>query len=150
MGIFDDFRRKKIEKLKEKKDVSALLEIVKRSRTVGTSIFDKYGVVEKIVEIGSPAVEPLIKTLKNDPDDVARWVAAEALGNIGDNRAVDPLIGTLMNDGHADVRWHAAEALGVLGDDKAIKSLTDALKDRDKWVQDFAKSALEKIRTRKR
>jgi len=157
MGIFDKFRKeksemweKKTEKMKDKKeDVFSLLEILKRSRTIGTSISDEYGALDKIVEIGVPAVEPLIDTLKRDHDEVARWVAAEALGRIGDSRAVSPLIETLINDSHPDVRWHAADALGTLGDDKAVKYLTDALKDNDDWVRDFAKKALEEIKTKK-
>jgi HEAT repeat protein len=150
MGIFDKLRKNKLEKMVDKKDVSSLLKILRNSRTVGTSIFDQYGALDKIVEIGTPAVEPLIETLRRDQDDVGRWVAAEALGRIGDNRAVSPLIDALRNDRHPDVRWHAADALGTLGDDKAVKYLEDALKDGDSWVRDFAKKALDEIRTKKR
>jgi len=133
------------EKMEAANDVSSLLEILKSSRTIGTSIFDQDGSLDKIVEIGAPAVEPLIKALKRDEDEIARWVATEALGRIGDNRAVDPLIETLKNDVHPDVRWHTAEALGILGDEKAVEFLKDALKDEDNWVRDFAEEALKKF-----
>ena len=65
MGIFNKSRKKKSENMKDKKeDVSSLLEILKRSRVIGTSIADDYGALDKIVEIGAPAVEPLINIKK--------------------------------------------------------------------------------------
>jgi len=141
--------KKKLEKTEDAKDVPSLLEILKRSRIIGASIFDQYGALDKIVEIGAPAVEPLIEALKRDEDEVARWVAADALGTIGDNRAVEPLIEALKNDVHPDVQWHAAESLGRLRDDRAVEFLADALKDEDSMVREFAKKALKEIKAKK-
>lgn len=149
MGVFDAFRKREPKIMDPKRKVGSLLEILKRSKTVGTSIFDQHGALDKIVEIGGPAVDPLIEALRNEYDPVARWVSAEALGRIGDGRAVNPLIAILINDPHADVRWHAADALGTLGDDRAVEALTAALKDKDNWVRDFAKKSLETIKTKK-
>ncbi len=153
MGIFDAFRKrepKMVEpkRIDSKREVASLLEILKRSRTVGTSIMDRHGALDKIVEIGAPAVDPLIEALRSEYDPVARWVSAEALGRIGDGRAVNPLIATLAHDGHPDVRWHAADALGTLGDGRAIEGLTAALTDKDSWVRDFAKKSLETIKAK--
>lgn len=160
MGIFDAFRKKEpspatndrpVDTPKPavvKKQVAMLLQKLKNSRTVGTSIFDRDGALDKIVEIGPPAVEHLIEALRTDYDPIARWASVEALGRIGDLRALDPLIARLANDSHADVRWHAADSLGTMGDEKAIPALTAALKDQDKWVRDFAKASLEKIRAK--
>jgi HEAT repeat protein len=160
MGIFDAFRKKeprpaatdrpadtpKPEAVKRK--VASLLQKLKNSRTVGTSIFDRDGALDKIVEIGPPAVDHLIEALRTDYDPIARWTSVEALGRIGDSRAIDPLISRLANDSHADVRWHAADSLGTLGDGRAVPALTAALKDSDSWVRDFAKASLEKIRAK--
>ena len=132
--------------MKESKDVSALLKILKNSRTIGSSIFDQYGALDKIVEIGTEAINPLIEALAKEKDEVARWVSAEALGRIGDSRAVEPLINALIKDRHPDVRWHAAEALGQLGDKRALEPLKDASKDKDDWVRNHAKEALKKIK----
>ena len=157
MGIFDAFRKKASRTeagtgqadppkvANPGKKVASLLETLKRSRTVGTSIFDKHGALDKIVAIGAPAVDPLIAALRNDIDPIARWASAEALGRIGDGRAVDPLIAALASDGHADVRWHAADSLGTLGDVKAIPALIAAKNDKDSWVRDFAKKSLETL-----
>jgi HEAT repeat protein len=68
--------------------------------------------------IGTPAVEPLIATLK-DKDWKARWAAASTLGRIGDTRAVEPLhaaaAGTTWirphRAGPVEARQAAAEAL---------------------------------------
>lgn len=68
--------------------------------------------------IGTPAVEPLIATLK-DKDWKARWAAASTLGRIGDTRAVGPLhaaaAGTIWirphRAGPVEARQAAAEAL---------------------------------------
>ena len=45
----------------------------------------------ELVEIGEPAVEPLINALE-DENWRARWRAADALGKIGEARAIEPLI----------------------------------------------------------
>ena len=51
---------------------------------------------EALSSVSAPAVEPLFAALK-DPDDRVRWVAAEALGNGGDEKAVSPLIAALAD-----------------------------------------------------
>ena len=161
MGIFDVFRKKEPRTAAEqkpaappkpaevKRKVASLLQKLKNSRTVGTSIFDKHGALDKIVEIGPPAVEHLIEALQTDYDPIARWTSVEALGRIGDARAAAPLIAVLKNDSSADVRWHAADSLGTLGDVRAIEALTAALKDQDSWVRDFAKKSLETLRAKR-
>jgi HEAT repeat protein len=160
MGLFDAFRKKEHRPAAEpapaaplkpeqaKKKVASLLQKLKNSRTVGTSIFDKDGALDKIVEIGPPAVGHLIEALQTEYDPIARWTSVEALGRIGDSRALGPLIAALGRDSHADVRWHAADSLGTLGDPTAIDALKAALQDKDDWVRDFAKKSLETLRAR--
>ena len=95
---------------------------------------------DKCVEIGAPAVEPLIIALK---DWRVREAAAEALGKIG-APAVEPLIDALR-DKSEDVRKAAAEALGEIGDVRAVEPLIAALKDKDDDVREAAAEALVKI-----
>lgn len=135
-----------VEKMKANKDVKGLLVVLKDSRIIGTSITDSYGALDKIIEIGTAAIEPLIEALESDGDEVVRWVSANALGRIGDERAVEPLIEALKNEVHPDVRWHVAEALGELEDERATRPLTEALGDEDSWVRNYAASALRKIK----
>lgn len=71
-------------------------------------------------------VEGLIEALKHK-DLTVRRQAAEALGELGDDRAVEPLIGALK-DKDTWLRWCAAEALGKIGDERAVKHLIEALK----------------------
>ncbi|MCJ7657659.1 MAG: HEAT repeat domain-containing protein, partial [Anaerolineales bacterium] len=51
---------------------------------------------EKCIDIGEPAVEPLVAALKDKDEDVSRSVA-EVLGQIGDPHAVELLINILKD-----------------------------------------------------
>ncbi|MCC7451480.1 MAG: HEAT repeat domain-containing protein [Anaerolineae bacterium] len=77
--------------------------------------------VQALVDIGQPAVEPLLKALHN-PNGHIRLGAARVLGRIRDIRAVEPLIGTLK-DVDQEVAGAAAQALGQLGDKRAVEPL---------------------------
>jgi len=109
----------------------------------------------------------------NDP--TVQYDAAEALGEIGDNRAVEPLLAALKSDETSGVRWKAVEALaklgtpavagligalqhedddvrwkaaiglGEIGDPKAIPPLIDLLCDDDRFVRSRAAYALSMI-----
>lgn len=97
---------------------------------------------EKCVEIGLPAVEPLIAILED-----ARWIhksfnAAWVLGKIGDMRAVKPLINALQTARDERVRFAAAEALGQIGNLRAVNPLIAALEDSEWAVRKNAAYAL--------
>jgi HEAT repeat protein len=109
---------------------------------VETSIFSREA-IKVLIIIGQPAVEPLIKALR-DKNIIVRKNATEALGEIGDKRASEPLINALEDD-DGTVRQYAAEALGKIGDNQALKPLTAALRDRKSKVQEAAREAIEKI-----
>ncbi len=129
--------------------------------------------VEELVEIGDPAVEPLIAVLEDEDVSVQKY-ATDALGRIGDVRAVEPLLlaaskagpSTLgktqvalreigepavepliaaLQDEDSSVRRWAAWALGEIGDARAVEPLIAALNDRDFWVRRTTAEALEKI-----
>jgi hypothetical protein len=72
-------------------------------KAIGKSLVVRHA----LVKIGEPAVEPLIKALK---DEDYSYSAAKALGEIGDKRAVEPLIKALEDD-----LSYAASALRKLG-----------------------------------
>ena len=126
-----------------------------------------------LVDIGRPAVKPLLKLLEDDEWKL-RWYASEILGEIGDKEAVqglivamgddnsgvrsksmlslveigkaaiDPLIKAL-SDENWQIRRHAAEALGVISTKKAVKPLIETLNDKNSWVQKTATESLGNI-----
>jgi HEAT repeat protein len=128
--------------------------------------------VKKLKE--SRNVEGLIFALR-DKDPTVQYDAAEALGDIGDERAVEPLLTAFKNDETGGVRWKAAEALsklgtysvagligalqhddddvrwkaaialGEIGDPQAIPSLIRVLCDKDRFVRSRAAYALSMI-----
>jgi HEAT repeat protein len=59
---------------------------------------------DKCVEIGGPAVDPLIAALMDQSlrDKYSKQAAARALGRIGDARAVEPLIAVLSSFDNVD------------------------------------------------
>jgi FOG: HEAT repeat len=71
----------------------------------------RIGAIEALGAIRSPrSVEPLIRKLKSDPDSEIRWVAALALGDIGDHRAV-PALEEALHDSERYVRYGAVISL---------------------------------------
>jgi len=66
------------------------------------------------------------------PEDVGavQWMAARALGRIGDLRAVEPLAQAMGKAG-GDLGVYVAEALGELGDRRAVPALIGAARRRE-------------------
>jgi HEAT repeat protein len=82
-----------------------------------------------LVQIGPPAIEPLIAALKDENWKV-RHTAASVLGWLGDERAVEPLI-TALRDTNDNVVLAAAGALTELDDARGVEPLAAALKDQN-------------------
>jgi len=97
----------------------------------------------QLEEAGEPAVEPLIRALKDRHVDVRKSIA-EALGMMGDQRAVEPLIEALKDENEG-VREVAALALGMMGDQRAVEPLIEALKDGCADVRGNAAEALGRL-----
>ena len=95
------------------------------------------------MEVGAPAVEPLV-TILGAGGAGTRQAAATALGAIGDPRAIDPLVAALA-DYYAHVREASATALGAIGDPRAIDPLVAALGDGYPEVRQAAATALGRI-----
>lgn len=117
-------------------------ELIRQLRDEKPSV--RNSAIEALVEIGQPAVYPLIGVLE-DEYWVLRWRVSEVLGLIGDPRAVQPLINALA-DKNEWVRRRAAEALGRIGDEQAIQPLIKALKDESPNVRTVATRALALIK----
>lgn len=62
-----------------------------------------------LVQIGKPAVEPLIEALKRESAQI-RMLAADTLGQIGDRRAIVPLM-NLFCDRDREVQESARMAM---------------------------------------
>ena len=99
--------------------------------------------VVDLEKYGQPAAEFLIQAL-SDEDRWVRYLAADALANIGATNSIDSLI-SLLRDPEQDVRFAAAAALGKLGDPKAIKSLQEVLRKDNGYVKIAAEEALVRI-----
>jgi HEAT repeat protein len=93
---------------------------------------------DKCVEIGPPAVPPLIAALK-----AGSSAAAIALGEIGDARAIAPLMAALRktNDGASEAAVGALARIGA----PAVGLLVAALKDWDDRLCERAAGALVKV-----
>lgn len=94
-----------------------------------------------ILELGRArdpgALDPLLRALR-DPNRDVRWVAVEALGELGDRRAVAPLVAYLQMRRKEVYRWHkrlVANALGAIGGGEAVEALTAMLADPDLFVR---------------
>jgi HEAT repeat protein len=96
--------------------------------------------VVDLEKFGQPAAEFLVQALA-DEDRWVRYLAADALANIGATNSVDSLI-SLLRDPEQDVRFAAAAALGKIGDPKAIKSLQEVLRRDNGYVKVAAEEAL--------
>lgn len=88
---------------------------------------------EALVELGAPAVERLVGTLK-DKDEMVRQQAIIALGRIKDQAALDPLI-EMLKDPDWFARLTAAAALEKIGDERGRLAIKSLLKDPDMVVR---------------
>lgn len=123
------------------------------------------GARKALVEIGTPAVDPLIATLKVSLEegiatlrsrnaDMDEYTASEAWGSMraaaGDTLhligepAVGPLIAALKDKDEL-VRLPAVAVLMSSGDDRAVHPLIDALKDKEDEVRRVAAMGLGKL-----
>ncbi len=104
---------------------------------------ERWKAVIELERFGQPATDYLIPALK-DEDRWVRYLAADALANIGASQSVSPLI-TLLKDPDQDVRFAAAAALGRIGDAKAMSPLEAVLKNDNAYVRIAAEEAIERI-----
>jgi HEAT repeat protein len=93
---------------------------------------------DALAQIGPPAVEPLIKALR---EYQIRTFVIQVLGKIKDERVLDPLMIQLRNEEFKDVATKALVEIGV----PAVERLMAVLNDKDKNVRKHAVMALGEI-----
>jgi HEAT repeat protein len=91
-----------------------------------------------LATIGSPAVEPLIKALR---EYQVRPFVIQVLGKIKDERVLDPLMAQLRNEEFKDAATDALVEVGL----PAVERLMGVLNDKDKNVRKHVVLALGKI-----
>lgn len=99
---------------------------------------------QALMNIGPPAVEPLIVELKGADRGIKVHIV-RILGIIKDQRSVYPLAECLRHPDR-EVRRSAADALGKIGNPRARLGLMKAQRDRDLAVRAAVKRALERLR----
>ena len=81
---------------------------------------------DKLISIGKPAVPKLIKVLNNH-DSWSCYFAADALGDINDERAVEPLMDAFKEFGLGETAKRALKKFGHVCIPKAIKKIEDII-----------------------
>ena len=97
--------------------------------------------VKALVQIGQPAVDPLIKALETDNPSV-QAAAARALGLIGDKRAVMPLINMMKSSYNLELMHEVFLALSQIGDEQTCEALKTAMRSSNTIVSRYAKKIL--------
>src|SRR5881396_377253 len=93
---------------------------------------------DALAQIGSPAVEPLIKALR---EYQVRTFVIEILGKIKDERVLDPLMAQLRNEEFKDAATKALVEVGL----PAVERLMAVINDKDKNVRKHVVTALGEI-----
>jgi HEAT repeat protein len=101
---------------------------------------DKEEVLQQLVAIGEPAVEPLLVLLQ---DDTRAGYAAIVLGRLRDARAIAPLLAKMQEDGGARFGI-CAIAIGQIGDPSAVEPLLAILANTDQLVEQQIENLNEK------
>lgn len=128
-----------VEKMKREGDVAGLIDALDYNRHKDYHRYqDAYSA---LVEVGAPAVAPLLVLLEQKQDWL-RYTVARLLGVIADRRAVEPLV-RMLQEPAGSARQAAAAALGRFDDPRAIEALCRALVDEDPTVQILAEKSLE-------
>jgi HEAT repeat protein len=130
------------------KDIRAIDPLIALLDDVDPNVREE--VINALVKIGKPTVEPLIVAL-NEEHSCVRWGAAKALGQIKDLRAIEPLFAVLqtiplcsMGD-EMNVRWCLIWALAELKDNRLVEQLIELLKSKETVARWAAASYLYSI-----
>jgi HEAT repeat protein len=99
---------------------------------------------QSLVAIGAPAVTYLVEALANR-NELLRWEAAKALGEIGSPAAAPALVAAL-EDEVFDVRWLAAEGLIALRGEGLVPLLRALVERPDSlWLREGAHHVLHDV-----
>ena len=123
-----------------KKEIQKNINLLK---TTDTSRHNK--AVENLVKIGSPAVEPLIHSLKYDTGKARSVVLYSASTFIKHKYIVKASNQSYLENYY--LKLNAIRALGRIGDRKAVKPLINCIKDEDYNIRNEALKSLMKMGT---
>jgi HEAT repeat protein len=99
---------------------------------------------QQLVAIGAPSVTYLVEALENR-NELLRWEAAKALGEIG-NPAAAPALVAALEDEVFDVRWLAAEGLIALRGGGLVPLLSALVERPDSlWLREGAHHVLHDV-----
>lgn len=104
------------------------------------------GAERVLVEIGRPAVAPLIAALAEQAWTARTWTIA-ALAQIDEERTIEPLLAALSDESD-DVRTLTVWALGHKDADPVTEPLIAALMDPEARVREVASRALQQLSPR--
>jgi HEAT repeat protein len=137
----DSIRRSAAEALGEKKDPRAVNALV-RALLADKDFLVREWSGKALGGIGGPAVEPLIKALREQPEDKSFEITSSLI-RVGAH-AVGPLIRELDN-GDAKFRRQALYLLGELRDSRAVEFVIPMLQEKDFSVAKAAAEALGRL-----
>lgn len=97
---------------------------------LGSSSSRRKGALKALVDIGEPAVEPLMDAVRTSPNQLIIIMSVDALGRIGDTRAI-PVIEERVNHPNKQIRKNAQRVLrtyfGIeMQPNKVVTSAPDA------------------------
>ncbi len=110
-------------RVKDLRGVMPLIEVLKQRK----HIYGRNVLSDALVNIGKPAVRPLIDLLNHD-SWIVRSNAAGILGQIKDPTAVEPLI-VLLQDDNEEVKGRAIWALGLIKEKRALEPIKDGIRN---------------------
>lgn len=120
-------------------DVAAVLQTLATARDTAT----RMAAVADLGRSRDPKALAALLGALGDPNRDVRWVAIEALGELGDRRAVPPLVQYLRRkEAYAWGTRLVANALGAIGGREAVDALSTMLADPDPFVRRIAALSL--------
>lgn len=141
---FADTREEKVAKA-----IKELESDIPKTRAAACEDIGKIAAIRK--SYGTPALDPLLKALK-DKEEIVRAAAAEALAKIDEpKKTVTPLIEVVKEDKAERVKIAAANGLGLMGNDarEAVKTLREtaeaARKDMKMQLAQACQRAVQNI-----
>jgi len=125
-------------------NVAVMTRYIGKDYTSGSTTTPADEAVKAIAKIGSVAVKPLLKALKDTNQDVV-LKAIKTLGLINDSESIKPLIAFISNT-NKRIRLEAANSLSRFRNPWVAEYLLASLKHKDSAIRSTALYALGKLK----
>jgi len=125
-------------------DIAVMTRYIGKDYTSGTTTTPADEAVKTIAKIGSVAVKPLLKALKDSNQDVV-LKAIKTLGLINSSESIKPLIAFVSNKDKR-IRLEAANSLSRFRNPWVAEYLLGSLKNKDPKIRSTALYALGKLK----